>query len=165
VYFDWENKEYKEIEYKIDKAFLDDLITLGKNSYYYEDLPKLTTKSNIITFTTDKDLIEQYVYTDFRRFMFSNHRLFVDMMGTLDINVGDLVYYENIKENNVYDMQFTGKWLVTDVKLKYGFTSGDHRTRELKTELVIAKDVMGKLNNTIKSKTSLISTTVKINNT
>lgn len=165
-YFDRKTKTEKTKEYFIDNEFLDGVYTLGKISYFNSKIAK-NTKSERVCFNNDLENMDSFPYTIFRTNLFNSNILKADVTANLDLNVGQIVYIEQLKNQNEYDLMYTGNWLITALKIKYcpyGNIKEDVSKTRFKTTIIMSKDSYGDIPVEIEQGAGLIKTKKNVNN-
>jgi len=167
VYFDSKAKKAVEVEYTINKSFLDDIDTLGSFSRYNEIIANNTSKSNYNISTSDSEYHDKFAYYNIRKESFNKYNLKVKIAGTLDINVGQTIYVEHNQNGSEVNTWFTGTWIVSGVSLIFSFKDDDSDKLgrpTFKTELILTKDTYGSMKRDTATMSNLIKTTTNINN-
>ena len=145
-FFDREKKEVVEIEYTLNKSFLDNITTLGKNSFYKESLTSNSGMSDYITFPSNSEHTNKFAYYNIRRNLFNKYNLKIDIIGSFDVNIGDTIYLEIPMDGDTVNGWLSGTWLITHSRLRFTTVDNDDKSvgaYTLKTQITVSKDTYG----------------------
>lgn len=167
VYFDRRFKDIVESPFKFDSKFLDSIYTLGSYAYYKQSFASGCENSNYIIHMPDGEFADKYAYFDMRRCLFDIFKMDIELSGTLDLDVGNLVYIEFLNSNDKLDIGLTGNWMVTQLSLNISTNDESNDSfgyPVFRTNIVVSKDAYTNIEKNLISASDLIKTTTNINN-
>lgn len=168
LYFNDEDKTNEEFVLNFNEDFFNDSPTLGEISYYEKSLCENSLKSDYeldgLFSSPSKYHKASYVI---RKSLLNIFNLKVEINGTFDLNLGDVIYLEFLKNNDELNPLLTGSWLIKQIR--FFINSKDKVLNKIgvpqfKTELILAKDAYGMTNKQIKQQIQMIESDTNVNN-
>ena len=166
MYFDRKSKQLVEKNYNVTDDYLSGLNTVSTHSWYKKNISNNSKKSQILDYTDDGEWVDSFANYTMRMESLTKYNLKVKLTGNLDIDVGDVVYIEQVLDNTSVNEMISGNFLVLSIKLKYSALdeiSNNASYRQFTSELIITKDGYGKAPKTLNTQLDLITSKVNVN--
>lgn len=167
IHYDSNTKEAISEVFVLDEDHFNSITTISNNSLFKNNYYKASYQSHNKILTRDSSYGKVYGLRNIRKSMFDANKLNVTIPGTLDIQIGNIVYLEFIADQSELNLPLSGNWIVTSYKLKYSASDENIKAtnkQTLETELIISKDGYGTMKRDVAELAKLIKTSTNINN-